>query len=199
MSKQTVSAAFEKVKSDLGSNEKIVWSGTPDPQILSKKAKNFFWKNFFFIAAVATAAAVIYVRQPVNARLMLTLLGAVAIVRLIGCMFVWSDRAKRKRSAYVLTSKRLMSVDGKTLETTSWYSPLIDRMHVRKFGEAATFRLKDTELGFEMVLHYAPEPWRLKSLLQEYVVAEKPKPTLKAIVSNTTAEKPAGSDWLEAA
>jgi hypothetical protein len=73
-------------------------------------------------------------------------------------------------------------------------------MHVRKFGEAATFRLKDSELGFEMVLHYAPEPWRLKSLLQQYVVtSKKPAPSMNAIVSGAKDTQTMTHDMLEAA
>ncbi|MFC7292184.1 hypothetical protein [Hirschia litorea] len=170
MCKKAMYAAIGKIESDLASDERIIWSGFPDRQIICNKIKTFYWKNVAFFLTLGAAAATSWFFAPAQKNAIFIALGATALMRAIGAISAWSNRKKRVNMAYALTNKRLISVNGTNNEMASWYSPIIDSVRIQKHKNTSTLKLRDTELRFSMDLFYVEDASRLKSLLTPFIV-----------------------------
>ncbi len=168
MCKKAMYAAIEKIESSVNDDETVVWTGFPDRNIVSHKVHAFYWKNVaFFLTAGALALTNAFMKPP-QMKAVFILLGAVAIVRLIGAVFAWNSRKDKFNMAYALTTKRLISVNGSTDEMASWYNPSIKSMQLKRSKHTVSFTLRDLETRFTMQLHYIQNFKSLKSLLSQF-------------------------------
>lgn len=171
MCKKAMYAAIGKIESELANDEKIIWSGFPDRKMINNKIKSFYWRNVAFFICLGMASVGTLFVSPPQTKAILILLSAVALVRSVGSIFAWRSQKQHFNRAYALTDKRLISVDGRNEEMASWYSPSIDSLRVKKHKNTATFKLRDSELGFTMILSYVANAQKLKSLLTPYTTA----------------------------
>ncbi len=182
MCKKAMYAAIGKIESDLASDERIIWSGFPDRQIICNKIKTFYWKNAAFFVTLGAGALANWYFAPTQKTAIFVVLGVIALARAVGAIFAASNRKKRVNMAYALTNKRLISVNGTNSDMASWYSPIIDSVRVQKHKNTSTLKLRDTELRFSMDLYYVEEADRLKSLLTPFIVnAVKPESQKKPV------------------
>ncbi|MBB36668.1 MAG: hypothetical protein CME88_10355 [Hirschia sp.] len=196
MSMKNVRSAKDRIRRELLENETVLWDGAPDRQALYRRLKLFCLRNLLFFLTLSMAAVAIVWLRPEFSKSLIIILGGMGLLRALGCLMVWPGMTRRWHQSYALTNRRLMVVDGRNQDLSSWFSPCIDRMRFRKSGSVATFKLGDSELGFNIELYAVREYERLSQLLAPYKMsnltplADSQKPDVATPEDGTSAQQP---------
>ncbi len=168
MSIRAVRRATDKIQQELIPNEHILWSASPDRPALYRRLKWFVARNLAYFLALAGIAACVVAYKPPFAQLAVAVLAIAAVARALGAGIALNKQRHLNGMAYALTDKRLISVDGRTQELSSWFNPAIDVMKTRKKGALMSFQLGDSELGFSLRLELVSDGDTLLQLLSPY-------------------------------
>ena len=186
---KSVESAKDRIRQELLENEVVIWEGTPDRSTLYRRLKFFCYRNLAFaFLLLSGVAATVYI-NPAYSKSIIILLSGAGLLRAIGAMMVWPKMTRRWNLAYALTDRRLIKANGRSQELSSWFSPCIDRMRIKKNGKVATYKLGDSELGFNIELYAILNHDRLSSLLAPYQMSN-------IAVKETVAPAPQSDDQL---
>ena len=178
-------SARRQIRSELMPGERILWIGSPDPAAMFREARAAYWRSVLVLCTIMIAAGFLLHYLPPYSEFYLAGLSLAFAGRISHALRSERERHKRGEMGYALTDRRLVSVNGRTSELSSWFSPRIDQMRVRKSKYVATFSLSDPDIGVDMTLYNAPKPEELSRLLSPYVRKTGRKLDLKPVGPTT--------------